>query len=174
MSLNVAGTVYVNSSNWGSVFSKANISAANTIANALNYITVQAGPITNVKVLTSSILLSEKTITALDAAGAEYETGRYSKSLKSIGRYKVNYGGSNYKKLIKSKYMKYVLLTSLIVIFLLILYFLNKKYSTEKFFVETQYAFDTTTMAVPTFNNLFTQYPELLNILKRRNIYYSA
>jgi hypothetical protein len=107
LSLNVDGTVYVNSSNWGAVFGKANLSAANTIASALNYITVQAGPITNVKVLTSVITLTEKDFVALDAAGAEYgnsnvavgavNSPRFSKSLKSIGRYKINDGGINYK-----------------------------------------------------------------------------
>jgi len=99
LSLNV-GTVYVNSSNWGAVFSKSNISAANTIADALSYITVQAGPISNVKILSSTVPLTEKGITVLDAAGAQYGSNtpyRYSKSLKSIGRYKINAGGTNYK-----------------------------------------------------------------------------
>ena len=97
LSLNVGGTVHLNSSNWGAVFGKANLSAANTIANAFNYITIQAGPITNVKVLSSTIPLTERQITALDAAGAEYESNRFSKSLHSIGRYKINSGGTNYQ-----------------------------------------------------------------------------
>jgi hypothetical protein len=107
LSLNVDGTVYVNSSNWGTVFGKANLSAANTIADALNYITVQAGPITNVRVLSSIITLTEKDFVKLDAAGAEYGNSnvaigavnppRFSKSLQSIGRYKINDGGLNYR-----------------------------------------------------------------------------
>ena len=100
LSLNVGGTVYVNSSNFGAVFSKSNISAKNTVAEALNYITIAAGPISNVRILTSSIPLSQKFFTVFDAAGAEYGSNtpyRYSKSLKSIGRYKINAGGTNYK-----------------------------------------------------------------------------
>ena len=100
LSLNVGGTVYLNSSNWGAVFSKANISASNTIADALNYLTITAGPITNVAVFSSTVPLTEKNIVRLDAAGAQYGANtpyRYSKSLKSIGRYKINAGGTNYK-----------------------------------------------------------------------------
>jgi hypothetical protein len=100
LSLNVGGTVYVNSSNWGAVFGKSNLSAANSISDALNYITIQVGPITNTKVLTSTVTLAERTSTVLDAAGAEYGPAapfRFSKSLKSVSRYKINNGGSNYR-----------------------------------------------------------------------------
>jgi len=105
LSLNVGGTVYVNGSNFGAIFSKSNISAKNTVADALNYITIQVGPITNTKVIATSITLSEKNSIVLDAAGAEYGPipssntipYRYSKSLRSIGRYKINAGGTNYK-----------------------------------------------------------------------------
>lgn len=92
--------ISLTNSNFGSAFSKANISAANSISDALNYVTLQAGPISNVKVLASTVPLTEKNITRLDAAGAEYGANtpyRYSKSLKSIGRYKINNGGTNYK-----------------------------------------------------------------------------
>lgn len=100
LSLNVGGTVYLNSSNFGAVFSKSNISAANSIANAFNYVTLTVGPISNVKILSSTVPLTEKNSTFLDAAGAQYAANapyRYSKSLKSIGRYKINDGGSNYQ-----------------------------------------------------------------------------
>lgn len=97
---NVNGQIALTNSNFGSAFSKSNISASNTIAEALNYITIAAGPITNTKVLTSTITLAEKDVTHLDAAGAEYGVAapfRYSKSLQSIGRYKILDGGVNYK-----------------------------------------------------------------------------
>jgi len=100
LSLNVDGTVYVNSSNFGAVFAKPNISAANTISDALNYLRLQVGPITSVNVVTTSVPLTEKNQVVFDAAGAEYGPTakfRYSKSLKSIGRYKINNGGINYK-----------------------------------------------------------------------------
>jgi hypothetical protein len=100
LSLNVGGTVYVNSSNFGAVFAKSNISAANSIANAFNYVTLTVGPISNVKILSSTVPLTEKNSTFLDAAGAQYAANapfRYSKSLKSIGRYKINDAGSNYQ-----------------------------------------------------------------------------
>ena len=100
LSLNVGGTVYVNSSNFGAVFAKSNISAANSIANAFNYVTLTVGPISNVKILSSTVPLTEKNSTFLDAAGAQYAANapfRYSKSLKSIGRYKINDGGLNYQ-----------------------------------------------------------------------------
>jgi hypothetical protein len=99
LSLNVDGTVYVNSSNFGAVFAKPNISAANTISDALNYLRLQVGPITSVNVVATAIPLTEKSQIVFDAAGAEYgpvSRFRYSKSLKSIGRYKVNNGGQNY------------------------------------------------------------------------------
>ena len=99
LSLNVTN-VYVNSSNWGAVFSKSNLSAANTIADALNYITIQAGPVTNVKILLSTIPLYEKNQVVLDALGAVYGANtplRSSKSLRSVSRYKINNGGLNYK-----------------------------------------------------------------------------
>jgi hypothetical protein len=99
LSLNV-GTVYVNTSNFGSVFGKANISAANSIDDALNFITIQVGPISNISILSTTIPLSEKNQIVLDAAGAEYGIGlqkRFSKSLRSIGRYKINNGGTNYR-----------------------------------------------------------------------------
>jgi hypothetical protein len=102
LNLNIGGTVYVNSSNFGAVFSKSNISAANAISDALNYITLQGqvGPIVNVSVLSSTVPLTEKNLVKLDAAGAQYGSNtpyRFSKSLRSIGRYKINDGGSNYK-----------------------------------------------------------------------------
>jgi hypothetical protein len=100
LSLNVDGTVYVNSSNFGAVFAKQNTSAANTIAETLNYLRIQVGPITSVNVVTTSIPLTEKNQIVFDAAGAEYGPSlkfRYSKSLKSIGRYKINNGGINYQ-----------------------------------------------------------------------------
>jgi hypothetical protein len=102
LSLNTGGTVYVNSSNFGAVFSKSNISAANAISDALNYITFlgQVGPIVNVSVLSSTVLLSEKNLVKLDAVGAQYgalNNLRSSKSLRSVGRYKINSGGTNYK-----------------------------------------------------------------------------
>ena len=66
LSLNVGGTVYVNSSNFGAVFAKSNISAANSIANAFNYVTLTVGPISNVKILSSTVPLTEKNSTFLD------------------------------------------------------------------------------------------------------------
>lgn len=103
LSLNVGGTVYINSSNWGAVFSKSNISASNTIADALNYITItDVGPIKNVAILgVPTIPLTEKNLVVLDAAGVQYGPSnvsyRFSKSLRSIGRYKILDGGLNYK-----------------------------------------------------------------------------
>jgi len=97
---NLNTEIAITNSNWGSAFSKANISASNTIADALNYITIQAGPISNVKVLSSTVPLTEKSITILDAAGAQYGSNtpyRFSKSLRSVGRYRINSGGTNYK-----------------------------------------------------------------------------
>ena len=98
---NLNTQIAITNSNWGSAFSKSNISAANSISDAFNYITIQAGPITNVKVLSSTVPLTEKSVTVLDAAGAQYGSNsaafRYAKSLRSIGRYKINAGGSNYK-----------------------------------------------------------------------------
>lgn len=97
---NLNTQIAITNSNWGYAFSKANISASNTIADALNYITLQAGPISNVKVLSSTVPLTERNIVQLDAAGAQYGANlpyRFSKSLRSIGRYKINNGGSNYK-----------------------------------------------------------------------------
>jgi hypothetical protein len=93
----------ITNSNFGSAFSKPLINAANSISDALNYISFQVGPISNVKVLVSTVPLTERDVTILDAAGAEYgsNTGsagyRYSKSLKSVGRYKINDGGTNYQ-----------------------------------------------------------------------------
>jgi len=103
LSLNVGGTVYLNSSNWGAVFSKSNISASNTIADALNYITIsQVGPIKNVAILgTPTIPLTEKNLVVLDGGGVQYGPSntsyRYSKSLRSIGRYRILDGGLNYQ-----------------------------------------------------------------------------
>ena len=100
LSLNVDGTVYVNSSNFGAVFSKSNISAANSINSALNYVILTVGPISNVKILSTTVPLTEKNSTFLDAAGAQYAANapfRYSKSLKSIGRYQIIDGGLNYQ-----------------------------------------------------------------------------
>jgi hypothetical protein len=97
---NLNTQIAITNSNWGSAFSKANISASNTIADALNYITLQVGPISNISVLSSTVPLTEKNIVRLDAAGAQYGANvpyRYSKSLRSIGRYKINAGGTNYK-----------------------------------------------------------------------------
>jgi hypothetical protein len=97
---NINVQIALTNSNFGSAFSKSNISAANSISDALNYIKIVAGPITNVRVLASIVTLSEKDTTILDAAGAEYGAAapfRYSKSLRSIGRYKINNGGTNYK-----------------------------------------------------------------------------
>jgi hypothetical protein len=94
------GEVYVNTSNFGAVFSKSNVSAANTIGEALNFISFQVGPITNVSVLSSTVPLNQKDFIVFDAAGADFGANtpkRYSKSLRSIGRYKIIDGGSNYK-----------------------------------------------------------------------------
>jgi len=100
LEINVGGTVYVNSPNFGAVFAKSNISAANSINNALNYVTLQVGPISNVAIITSTIPISQKDALILDAAGAIISTNtpfRFTKSLKSIGRYKVIDGGLNYQ-----------------------------------------------------------------------------
>jgi hypothetical protein len=100
LSLNIGGTVFLNSSNFGAVFSKTNVSGSNTISEALNFITIQAGPITNVSVISSTIPISQKDLIVLDAAGAEYGVSlpkRFSKEFKSIGRFKINDGGSNYR-----------------------------------------------------------------------------
>ncbi len=97
---NLNTQIALTNSNWGYAFSKANISASNTIADALNYLTIAAGPISNVIVFSSTVPLTEKNIVRLDAAGAQYGPNtpyRYSKSLRSIGRYKINAGGTNYK-----------------------------------------------------------------------------
>lgn len=100
VALNVGGPVYINTSNFGAVFSKGNISAANTISDALNYLRLQAGPITSVNVVTTTVPLTEKGQVVFDAAGLQYGSSvpfRYSKSLKSIARYKINNGGLNYR-----------------------------------------------------------------------------
>jgi hypothetical protein len=100
LAINVGGTVYVNSSNFGAVFSKSNISAANSINSALNYVSIQIGPISNVVIITSTVPNSEKDSLVFDAAGAIISTNtpfRFTKSLKSIGRYKITNGGSNYR-----------------------------------------------------------------------------
>ena len=50
--------------------------------------------------LSSTVPLSEKNTIQLDAAGAQYGPNtpyRFSKSLRSIGRYKINAGGTNYQ-----------------------------------------------------------------------------
>lgn len=99
LSLNI-NEVYVNTSNFGAIFSKSNVSAANTVEDALNYVNFQVGPISNVSILISTIPLSEKNQIVFDAAGAEFGSNiprRYSKSLRSIGRYKINDGGLNYQ-----------------------------------------------------------------------------
>jgi hypothetical protein len=90
----------ITNANFGSAFSRPFINVANSIANAFNYVTLTVGPISNVKILYTTVPLTEKNSTFLDAAGAQYGSDgkfRYSKSLKSIGRYKINDGGSNYK-----------------------------------------------------------------------------
>ena len=90
----------ITNANFGSAFSKAFINVANSINSALNYVTLSVGPISNVKILSSTVPLTEKNSTFLDAAGAQYGTSdklRYSKSLKSIGRYRIIDGGLNYQ-----------------------------------------------------------------------------
>jgi len=100
LSLNVGGNVYINSSNFGAVFLKSNVSAANALNTVFNYVTLQVGPISNVAVLSSTLPLNQKDSTVLDASGALYGANapyRFSKSLKSIDRYRIIDGGLNYK-----------------------------------------------------------------------------
>jgi hypothetical protein len=89
----------ITNANFGSAFARPFINVANSIANAINYVTLTVGPISNVKILSSTVPLTEKNSTFLDAAGAQYASApfRYSKSLKSIGRYRIVDAGSNYQ-----------------------------------------------------------------------------
>jgi hypothetical protein len=96
-----SGVVRINSTNFGTVFSKANVNGSTLLKNAFNYISFQVGPISNSSVLVSTIPISDGGKIVLDAAGALFGLTtsplRSTKSYRSIGRYKINNGGANYQ-----------------------------------------------------------------------------
>jgi hypothetical protein len=93
-------TLTILDSNYGFVGQKVINSNANTrISDTLTFQNLTVGPITNVKILLST---TPTTITpVLDAVGATYQTSNNNfthttKGFGSIGRFKVNSGGSGY------------------------------------------------------------------------------
>ena len=69
-------------------------SVSTRIANALSYTVLSVGPIVNVRVLSTSG--ASNTTPLFDAAGAVFDASRSAKSLRSIGRFKINQKGGSY------------------------------------------------------------------------------
>jgi hypothetical protein len=97
-SINAANTL-ISCTDYG--FSSSKIptgeNASTRIIDALSFTTLQVGPITNVKILSTTAPLNLPAV--LDAFGAEYGPNtsfRTIKSLGSIGDFKINDGGQNY------------------------------------------------------------------------------
>ena len=93
-------TLTILNTNYGFVGQKVTNSNANTrISDTLTFQNITVGPITNVKILLST---TPTTITpVLDAVGATYQTSNNNfthttKGFGSIGRFKINSGGSGY------------------------------------------------------------------------------
>jgi hypothetical protein len=98
-SIHAANTV-ISCTNYG--FVNANIPTGENVStrviDAISYDSLTVGPITNVKIIFTRVPLTEPTV--FDAFGALYGPNtsyRSVKSLGSIGSFKINNGGSNYK-----------------------------------------------------------------------------